>query len=160
MMKNGYFLAGLLVLSGCSVTGMGTDKFKCGTHEDPRCASVFEAYENTHGDWKGSKTGKPQERQPGASLPASMPIMNAAVDETTWPKPVLEPARVIRVWIAPWVDENETLHWPSYVFAEVTPRKWSYGKPDFRGVKQLVPVQTAPRATQTENADSPKEKAN
>ena len=85
MMKNGYFLAGLLVLSGCSVTGMGTDKFKCGTHEDPRCASVFEAYENTHGDWKGSKTGKPQERQPGASLPASMPIMNAAVDETTPP---------------------------------------------------------------------------
>jgi len=60
------------------------------------------------------------------------------------PMPLLEPPQVLRIWVAPFVDEKQDLQWPSYVFTEVTSRRWSFGEQSVPAIKALVPVQLAP----------------
>jgi conjugal transfer pilus assembly protein TraV len=83
----------------------------------------------------------PSENVPAPGRSASpQPVrpMLAPVDGTL---PVLEPAQVMRVWIAPWTDDRADLHWPGYVFTEVTPRRWSVGEVEVGKVPTLVPLQ-------------------
>lgn len=57
------------------------------------------------------------------------------------PVPIRTPAKVMRVWIAPWEDKNENLKVSSYVFTEIEKRKWMY---DMRGVargESIKPLQ-------------------
>ena len=124
-----------LLVGGCSTTGMGSNTFECGEGKDVRCASVMEAYGNATG------VGPRVAPKKAVELPATVPAQGATIDDAQWPKPVLEPAQVMRIWIAPWRDASESLHWPSYVFTEVRARKWSFGQPDFRTARQLVPLQ-------------------
>lgn len=42
------------------------------------------------------------------------------------PVPIRTPAVVMRIWIAPWVDDNDDLIAPGYVYTEIEPRKWIY----------------------------------
>lgn len=58
------------------------------------------------------------------------------------PRPVLEPAQVMRVWISPWTDQSGNLNWPGYVYTEVTPRRWSFGEDSVGRAPALVPLQT------------------
>lgn len=139
-------LAGLtaLVLSGCSSLGVGDSEFLCNkSHAGMPCDSVEEVYRRTNGNnWRASSQSK---AKGDADIAPPRPASVVPVNTTAWPTPVLEPAQVLRVWIAPWVDDKQALHWPSYVFTEVTPRKWSFGNADFRGTRQLTPLQVTPR---------------
>ena len=45
----------------------------------------------------------------------------------------------MRIWIAPWEDGKKDLHWPSYLFTEIQPRKWSFGKSEFAGSRPIIP---------------------
>lgn len=132
-----------VTLSGCTVMGMGKSDFTCDS-EPQRCPSVAQAYADTHGN-----TMKPVEPRrsgvPQSSLAAPLPVAGPAIDESQWPKPVLEPAQVMRIWIAPWTDSKGTLIWPSYAFTEVRGRQWSYGSQGFESAKQLVPLQVERR---------------
>lgn len=42
------------------------------------------------------------------------------------PVPIRTPAVVMRIWIAPWIDDNDDLIAPGYVYTEIEPRKWIY----------------------------------
>ncbi|WP_436658749.1 type IV conjugative transfer system lipoprotein TraV [Acinetobacter sp. P1(2025)] len=57
------------------------------------------------------------------------------------PMPVLEQPRVLRIWVAPWKDENETLNWGSYMFTEITPRRWNFGESVMRNTPITAPNQ-------------------
>jgi len=70
-------------------------------------------------------------------LPSYLP--NAQPASPNLPLPVLEPAKVMRIWIAPWEDSKKDLHWPSYLFTEIQPRKWSFGKTEFTGSRPVIP---------------------
>ena len=35
------------------------------------------------------------------------------------------PARVMRIWIAPWEDSRGDLHAPGYLYTEIEPRRWT-----------------------------------
>jgi len=37
------------------------------------------------------------------------------------------PAQVMRIWVAPWTDAIGDLHMPSFVYTEITNRRWSIG---------------------------------
>lgn len=54
-------------------------------------------------------------------------------------RPVREAAQVMRIWIAPWIDKKDDLHYPSYVFTEVQPRRWNFGVNEFGGRGVVVP---------------------
>ncbi len=56
------------------------------------------------------------------------------------PMPVLQPAEVARIWVAPWTDQNQDLHWAGYVFTEITPRRWSFGESAVGAIQPTLPV--------------------
>jgi conjugal transfer pilus assembly protein TraV len=66
---------------------------------------------------------------------------SALMQPVRQPLPVLEPARVVRIWIAPWIDQKGDLRMPGYVFSEITPRKWSFGEAQIDQTNVLVPIQ-------------------
>ena len=68
------------------------------------------------------------------------------------PMPVLEPARVVRIWVAPWVDAKGDLHMPGYLFSEITPRRWSLGEAEVSGARVLTPMQVERDGTATTSA--------
>lgn len=78
--------------------------------------------------------GKPASAQAVPAVLQYSPTKTAAMA-----RPVREPAQVMRIWIAPWIDKNDDLHYPSYVFTEVQPRRWSLGKPEFGGKGATIP---------------------
>lgn len=61
-----------------------------------------------------------------APLAAAAPVvMHRAVSTTS--EPHREPARVMKIRIGAWEDENGSLHGRSDVFTEIEPRRWSVG---------------------------------
>lgn len=56
------------------------------------------------------------------------------------PRPVREPARVVRIWIAPWVDKQDNLHLAQLQYSEVTPRYWTVGIDEVKsGSSYVIP---------------------
>ena len=49
------------------------------------------------------------------------------VVRTAREEPFRVPAKVMRIYISPWEDEQGDLHMGGYVFSEIAPRKWSVG---------------------------------
>ena len=117
----------LLLLGGCStMMNTGSAELSCGTANKGQCMSMSQA-------WEASSDYRPQDhatlsdsgRNSGITpfLPDPVPNM-AAIDE---PKPLLMPARVLRVWINAYEDGSGNLVYPTRVFSEVTPRRWNVG---------------------------------
>jgi conjugal transfer pilus assembly protein TraV len=48
------------------------------------------------------------------------------------------PARVMRIWIAPWEDSRGDLHAPGYLYTEIEPRRWTLGAQAERNRETLV----------------------
>lgn len=165
MKKNSVLKLAVVALVGLGAVGcqtIGTNKYGCsGLPDGVVCKSPSQIYDLTNGDVEGVyqtptattekdegmfKSSKQAEKQQVDShdhqhhVEAS-PFSKPAYKAHSNPIPVLEQPTVLRIWIAPWVDDNETLNYPSYKFTEITPRKWNFGgNPQFRNV---LPV-TAP----------------
>lgn len=43
--------------------------------------------------------------------------------------PVREPARVMRIWVAPWEAKSGALHMTGLIYTEIVERRWSIGVP-------------------------------
>lgn len=156
-----------LILTGCAgvLNPVGETTFSCPNTNGVTCKTPMQVYEMTHGalplDGRSglSSTNNQQVKtnqsaivsvQQGGTtttvntatslLPQSPmpPQLLQAVNGA--PAPLLEPARVMRVWIAPWIDNKQHLHWPSYVYAEVQPRRWTMGVPDFTQMRSGLPL--------------------
>lgn len=70
------------------------------------------------------------------------------------PIPIRTPAVVMRIWVAPWIDTNDDLHAPGYVYTEIEPRRWIYMSQDNRGshTRSFAPL----RQTNIPNFDKTK----
>lgn len=154
-----------VVLAGCSTLGVGEPDFSC--NKAPGgipCTSLQDAYSasnrtladvpKTQDELKAQQAAWAAPRQDVGRglLPVRTKTQSAAdqnsqvfvedADVARVARPAMEPAKVLRVWVAPWVDEEQTLHWPTHLFTEITPRKWSYGAAMIQQSKQvLFPVQ-------------------
>jgi hypothetical protein len=95
-------LAVALTLSGCASTGSGGSTSA------------------------GASTGD-------AQLPAiagtRVVSAGAALPRPEDPAALRVPARVMRIWIAPWEDSRGDLHAPGYLYTEIEPRRWALGAP-------------------------------
>ncbi len=73
-------------------------------------------------------------------------------------RPVREPAQVMRIWIAPWVDKKDDLHFPTHIFTEIQARRWAFGSEEFSSkgliapTKQLADVPAGPVAKPASSA--------
>ena len=154
-------------LTGCSTIGIGKSEFVCpGMPSGFVCQTPRQVYDATNSNDHVNKTkagaGKTAEAN---DSPFTRPVWKTE----SGPMPVLEHAQVLRIWIAPWVDSRQTLNWPSYVFTEITPRKWSFGGVEFHAQKPLTPMvadfksgqptlkEDAPNPTRTSTSPSPLE---
>jgi conjugal transfer pilus assembly protein TraV len=61
----------------------------------------------------------------GTRVVSSVPALGRAAD----PAALRVPARVMRIWIAPWEDSRGDLHAPGYLYTEIEPRRWALGAP-------------------------------
>lgn len=80
----------------------------------------------------------------------------ASTGQSAAARPVREPARVMRIWIAPWVDKNDDLNFPGFIFTEVKPRTWAFGRKEFAGAGVSVPYKAiaASANASTDSRDS------
>jgi len=131
-------LAFPLFAAGCASTlnTAGSSDFACPGMPGITCKTPVQVYQMTNQD----KLASPLPSSPSSDNATPMQIV--AVSEGTGlstPKPIRVPATIMRIWIAPWTDKNDDLHWPSYLFTEVQARRWNFGKPEFTDMQPVVP---------------------
>jgi hypothetical protein len=91
-------LALALTLSGCATTGSG----------GPTTAEAPAA-----------------DGQPPAIAGTRVVSAGAPLPRLEDPAALRVPARVMRIWIAPWEDSRGDLHAPGYLYTEIEPRRWA-----------------------------------
>ena len=164
--------AGALMLAGCAALSVGSSSsFSCPGMPGVMCQTPQQVYAQTSGSAMppnvfpsgGGATGGAVAPPQGAATASGVPMANLPATGnpmlqpvTGAPMPLREPSRVMRVWIAPWIEKKtDHLHWPTYVFAEVQPRKWTVGKPDFGGMRAGMPLFVRPSAAQAPLGSQP-----
>lgn len=154
------------LLAGCASSG----KFACGVPEGQPCKSALTVYAETDGTSYLPAVGH---RRPQATtnevittsdymsvsetaegelvlLPAPSTTTGTVPSE----EPVREEAKVLRIWIAPWEDENGDLIAASHVYTEVEARRWRYGAPAIKEppvLRLASPKPLPPQAKPTTN---------
>jgi conjugal transfer pilus assembly protein TraV len=143
------FVPVLAVLAGCasSLNPGDTSEFACpGMPQGVVCKTPREVYKMTNKDFNDIGTAgdndtvkKPQNMANAGPVLSYQPNMAAGSDLA--PVPMVEPVKVLRIWVAPWVDKNKDLHWPGLVFTKVQKNQWNVGEESFDGVEPPVPFQ-------------------
>lgn len=138
----------LISVSGCSA------KYGCkGMPDDPICMSAAEAYRATdHAPIQPNPSAHgaaPANATPAVSAKGSTfePVPTPKIDD---PTPIRTPSQVMRIWIAPWEDDDGDLNVSGYVYTELEPRRWMIGKPATPLNPSLSPLQVQHRERQVE----------
>lgn len=111
------------VLGGCgSITGFADSgsKFACKAPPGVICTSVSGVYANA----QQNNLPSLQSGSRPVSASYAMPTGGAAFPAAAAGMPIRSQSRVLRIWIAPWRDEDDTLHDQSYMYVMVDPGKW------------------------------------
>ena len=91
-----------LVLGGCA-----SAKFACDKPGEPGCKSVADVYRERH-----------VHERPRVEAPEGWP-------ETIRPgRPLRSGERILRVWVAPWVDADGDFHDQAYLYLVVDHGRW------------------------------------
>lgn len=137
-------VAALAMLSGCSsvLNTAASSDYSCpGMPNGVVCKTPAAVYKSTHLDPPVTEFDTPIGSMAisgggTATAPSAayVNMANAASGLTSnivsGPRPVREPAKVARIWIAPWVDKNDNLHLAQVQYTEIKPRTWTVGKPE------------------------------
>lgn len=124
----------LVLLSACSTTSVRTPDYACplNTPEAGKCASVEQAYEASRQAAPRQAPGVQSVFDPRAhagfqAAPAAVPAPNSAFPAPgEVGMPVFNQPRVMRVWVAPYVDADGNLRSGEYTYFN-TPGQWNYG---------------------------------
>lgn len=151
-----------IALVGCSSlnTAKNSD-FAC---DNSDCPTPLEVYSQTNHAPASVKNGRTPEswKQTGAKnaeskrdkkadareelrmdLAVAEPSAQMLMGGAPAPQPLREASQVMRIWIAPYIDQQDNLNWSGYVYSEVTPRRWAVGEQEVR--HQGLPPQFLPR---------------
>lgn len=129
-----------LLLSGCSVSGIGEPDYACQEPGKGVCKSARQVYRDTNSALPEEDPLPPEipvirKKQridaPSSPEPTPMPAAPDWQPPTEAPVPVLPervpnrvPAQVLRLWIAPWVDKDGHWHSGGVIMTDVYPRTW------------------------------------
>lgn len=126
------------------------------------CKTPFAIYKSTHGEPEvrqsdlpigvtmedynsghyGPGKGDPNAKMPHAAAGMTYHLSGGMVaqGQPDFARPVRTPAQVMRIWIAPWIDKSDDLHFPSYVYTEIQPRRWNFGVEAFNARGIVMPT--------------------
>lgn len=117
-------------LSGCSFLALGDSDFGCkGGINGVRCLSARQVYQATESS-DYVKTASELEKESGKAAPITGQIpgkSQVAVPSIEQPVPIRTQAKVMRIWMAPWEDEDGDLHADGYLYTEIESRRWNLG---------------------------------
>lgn len=152
-----------LFVSGCaSSLNIGETTFAC--KEEGGCPTPIEVYEATHGSpsellmgktpksWKSDpsqtvvRVSPRQGNDAAREARAAMGAERIKVDAQRTTVPLRSSSSILRIWIAPWIDENDRLNWARYTFVEVAPRTWRFGENEVRRQDDIPFVNVVPDA--------------
>lgn len=117
-----------VLLAGCA---LGSSRYSCkGRPGAPLCRSMTEVYEKTHDREALIKLEREKHEAEVAdqNAPPIAPLSPQPTVPVEDPMPIRTPAKVMRIWIAPWEDEEGDLIASGYVYAEIEPRRWQVGQ--------------------------------
>lgn len=144
----------LPALSACAnMAGLdGKSEFACRAPDGVVCTSVSGVYANTvAGTLPVQQTGDASQRavsessteadskhpaDPPRSYGATPPVGAAPAAGT----PLLSPPRVLRLWLAPWVDEEGDLHDQAYLYVMWHRGEWQLGHTETAIRRQFAPI--------------------
>jgi len=118
-----------LVIVGMAISGCAT-KYGCPVPGGVQCRSISEVY-------SGMKTGRQMDTVPGkkekervspAKSESSVLESPGGVPPDT-ATPLRSAPKVLRVWVAPWIDHEGDLHQKGYIYIVVDPGRWAIGLP-------------------------------
>lgn len=137
-----------LFLAACAATPRG--KFQCPTPDGVACMGVQDLYAATHD--ADRVVGRTQPADARGSEHSAEPLVFRARSTRSRSNyapaqlPVRQPAKVMRIWLAPWEDDQGDLVMASYVYSEIETSKWSVGN---------KPTDTVTAGTYTYRLDPP-----
>jgi conjugal transfer pilus assembly protein TraV len=150
----------VMLICGCSFTPIGSSDFGCpGMPKGVVCKTPRQVYNITTNNGDGIKDGgnKSSAFNPG---PIEVIVTNKSNNELLEPMPILVQAQAMRVWIAPWTDQNKDQHWPGLIFTVIQPHQWNIGDDTFEGVEPPVPHRISSGASlQSSSQDVPNTEA-
>lgn len=150
-----------LSFTGCSILNVGESEYSCAGYdtEGVTCMSATEVYNATenatsisnsdfhNGDQeeRESATGREAQRQPSGSHQNGQPTTQQHRSAGQYiqhdgPTPIRTPARVMRVWVDTYEDEQGDLHSPGLVYTEVESRRWNIGKSAPKRAERITPL--------------------
>lgn len=173
MFKRAVLIAVIALLSACA----SNPKPACGVPGGTTCMSAKEVYfatENTdrvtgYGAAYGNKRTKtethphtpPSTGTMGVMLEGQSLTLTDAGPAPIYPTedspaavPVRAPAKVMRIWIAPFEDDAGDLVVAGHVFTEIQARRWTVGKHSPSKMSVLLPLQVR-NSTEPANAPAP-----
>lgn len=123
-------------LSGCAV------KYGCPAPDGVTCKPISEVYSNDGGRGPGAggrerpgletrDSGSAEENlslTPGPRSPVPEPVV-----------PLRSAPKVLRVWVAPWIDEEGDLHQEGNLYVVVDHGAWAVGVPEVESGPALKP---------------------
>ena len=118
-MKNTLVLLALFFTAICFGCG---PRYSCPMPRGVVCKSITDIYYHRYKIPKMEEEEEKEKRKIPYETPCTQPPL------LTSPQAVRRPPKIIRIWIAPWVDSAGDLHQPGYVYTEVIQPKWIFGE--------------------------------
>ena len=133
-----------LILGGCAGTP-SRDAPSPGRDDAPGVLESLQSYQDPTAE-EGHRRPEDRRVHKGERLARAQRSPPALSSTPEAPLPTREPARIMRIWVAPWEDAEGNLHGASHVYTELTPRRWHLDAAD-RGAAApvLTPLQIEPR---------------
>lgn len=123
----------VVALTGCASFGIGEDEYSCsGVPDGTRCMSARDVYNNSN-DGKAPRAVNSDEDYSDYE-PQRLPTNYEVYADYVAPRlpnqpiPVRTPAKVMRIWVAPWEDTNGDLIVSGHIYTEIESRKWVLGE--------------------------------
>jgi len=132
-MANKYFLTLTIlavagIIQGCAI---GKSDFDCKSGVDGvRCLSAREVYQATESsDYVKTKAENEQsdDKKPQPISFGQQKNSQVAVPSIDQPIPIRTQAKVMRIWMAPWEDDDGDLHADGFMYTEIESRRWNLG---------------------------------
>ena len=151
-----------ILLSGCASSfNTKSADFGCsGMPDGVKCLSVKDVYSATESSdfvngevaerWRNNQSNGNNARQVAPQNQG-----NTVIPAADKPLPLRTPAKVMRMWIAPYEDQGD-LYAGQYVFSEIQGRKWSVGTQESTQSESISPLQsTAAERNAVRETDNP-----
>lgn len=147
-------------ISGCAAFNIGEPEYSCsGIPEGVKCMSTKDVYNLTNngnvplslGPESVESASQVAGNQYGTAISGSRGNPNDVVSNYVSPRlpdrpvPVRTPAEVMRIWIAPWEDDDGDLIVTGHLYTEIEPRRWVLGETTSSSQPSLKPLQSIQR---------------